>query len=107
MSRHGKRLRRIAAWTREPFIQIDVDRESAEPWLYWDYRLGNDDIRVEVKLVTPYDGMDCAPWLYVDGDPFICAGDTLSDEMMPQAMAEERYGAMTRAILMIIPYRGS
>lgn len=72
------------------FPGIDVDRESDEPWLYWDFT-GPESMRVEIRLVQEEQN---EPWFYIKGSP-VSLGREISLED-----AEVRYGAITRLRLL-------
>lgn len=88
MSRHAKKMKRIAEWEGS-YPEIGV----SEAWLYWDYCVVLNERRVQIRVEVLLEEED-APWLYVDGDPLI-PGNELTWEG-----AEVRYGAKTRLELL-------
>jgi len=93
MSKHGKKMKRIADWEAIfPSIEVDHDSETGS-WVCWHFNAGQ--LRIEIALVKEAAELDDEVYLYVDGDPFEL-GRELSWED-----AEVRYGAATRARLLL------
>lgn len=88
MSRHAKKMKRIAEWEGS-YPAIDV----SEGWLFWDYCVVVNARRVQIRVELSLEE-DTTPWLYVDGDPLI------PDTKLTWEEAEARYGAKMRLELL-------
>lgn len=90
MSKHAKKMKRMADWGLCPEIGLDDQTYPHESWLYWEYQLAPWSLRVEISL----NGEARAPWLFVDGD------DCELDDEATRTHAEATYGAITRVRLL-------